>query len=97
MECEQLLDLIQYYMDGGLPQWRMRAVTRHLDDCPPCANGYRVELHYRAVVATKCREPLPSDLRQRVEAALGCVPPPGDTPLDGVADDITLGDARPFT
>ncbi len=77
MDCEQMLELIHHYMDGGLPQWRMRAITRHLDDCPPCMQGYQIELHFRTVVATKCREEVPYNLRRRIEDALGCLPPPG--------------------
>ena len=79
MDCEQMLELIHHYMDGGLPQWRMRAITRHLDDCPPCMQGYQIELHFRTVVATKCREEVPYNLRRRIEDALGCLPPPTGT------------------
>jgi mycothiol system anti-sigma-R factor len=77
MDCEQMLELIHHYMDQGLPQWRMRAIARHLDDCPPCMQGYQLEVYFRTVVATKCQEQLPLDLRQRIENALGCLPPPG--------------------
>jgi mycothiol system anti-sigma-R factor len=76
MDCEQTLVWIHHYMDGGLPQWRMLAMTRHLDDCPPCMDGYRLELHFRNVVATKCTEQAPYNLRQRIEEALACLPPP---------------------
>ena len=74
MDCDHMHALINHYMDGGLSQWRMRAVSRHLDDCPPCYDGYRVHVDFRQVVATKCVEEAPYNLRSRIEAALAAQP-----------------------
>ena len=30
MDCEHMLQLINHYMDGGLSQWRYKAVDRHM-------------------------------------------------------------------
>jgi mycothiol system anti-sigma-R factor len=70
MDCEQMLDLIHHYLDGGLSQWRQRAVTRHIVECPPCAVEHRFHVHYREVVATKCSEEMPFMVRSRICEAL---------------------------
>lgn len=76
MDCEQLVVLMHGYVDGGLPEWRMRAVARHLHECPGCHEGYRVEVRFRQVIATKCTEEVPHNLVQRITVALGdCAPP----------------------
>src|SRR5947208_3388937 len=58
------------YLDGELTVWRRRAITRHLDECPPCAEGFTFELEIRRVVVSKCTEEVPADLRARIAAAL---------------------------
>ncbi len=81
MDCEQMLQLIHHYMDGGLSQWRHRAVTRHIDACPPCAHEHHTNVQVRRVVAMKCTEEAPNELRMRIFVALGtCQQEPG--PLD---------------
>jgi len=70
MECDQLLALINHYLDGGLSQWRHRAMTKHIVECPPCAVEHRFHVHYRRVVATKCTEEVPFTVRSRICEAL---------------------------
>ncbi len=70
MECDQLLALIHHYLDGGLSQWRHRAITKHIVECPPCAVEHRFHVHYRQVVATKCSEEVPLTVRSRICEAL---------------------------
>jgi anti-sigma factor (TIGR02949 family) len=74
MDCDELLDWLQHYLAGELPQWRKQAAARHLDDCPPCAQGYRVEVRLRQIVASKCVEQAPYNLRVRIVEAIGSVP-----------------------
>ena len=59
------------YLDGELTVWKRRAITRHLDDCPPCAEGFTFELEIRRVIVSKCVEEAPQDLKQRIALALG--------------------------
>ena len=59
------------FLDGELTVWKRRAITRHLDECPPCAQGFTFELELRRVVVSKCREDVPADLKVRIAAALG--------------------------
>jgi len=86
MECDQLLALIHHYLDGGLSQWRHRAMTKHIVECPPCAVEHQFHLHYRQVVATKCTEEVPFTVRSRICEALASADTTGQfagfTPLD---------------
>jgi mycothiol system anti-sigma-R factor len=74
MDCEQSIHRVYEYLDGELTMWRRRAITRHLDDCPPCADGFTFELELRRVVVSKCHEEVPADLRVRIAKALGLDP-----------------------
>ena len=71
MDCDDAILRIYQYLDGELTVWRRRAITRHLDDCPPCAQGYDFEIVLRQVIAVRCREQVPEDLRRRIVEALG--------------------------
>ena len=41
---------VYHYLDGELTVWKRRAITRHLDECPPCAQGFYFEIEIRRVV-----------------------------------------------
>jgi mycothiol system anti-sigma-R factor len=71
MDCDHAIHRVYEYLDGELTVWKRRAIARHLDECPPCANGFTFELEVRRVIVSKCTEPVPDDLRQRIAQALG--------------------------
>jgi mycothiol system anti-sigma-R factor len=71
VDCEYAMYRVYEYLDGELTVWRRRAITRHLDECPPCAEGFVFELELRRVVVSKCHEECPDDLRRRIAEALG--------------------------
>jgi len=71
MDCEQALHRVFEYLDGEMTMWKREAIRRHLDECPPCADGFHFELHVRRVIVTKCHEVPPPDLEVRVARALG--------------------------
>jgi len=75
MDCNHAIHRVYEYLDGELTVWKRRAIARHLDDCPPCAEGFTFELELRRVIVSKCREDVPLDLRARIAAALGLEPP----------------------
>lgn len=76
MNCDEAAERIYYYLDGELTVWKREAITRHLDDCPPCARGYGFEVELREVIASKCCEEAPYSLRVRIALELGFPPPP---------------------
>lgn len=78
MDCEHAIQRIYEYLDGELTPFKRAAIARHLDDCPPCAQGFDFEIELRQVIAFKCRDEVPPDLRRRIAAALGRELPPDD-------------------
>jgi len=76
MDCDDAIHRIYGFLDGELTVWRRREILRHLDECPPCAHGYDFEMELRQVIAMKCRDEVPPELRRRIAEALG-YPVPG--------------------
>jgi len=75
VDCQQAHLRVYEYLDGELTVWKRRAITRHLDECPPCADCFSFEVEIRRVVVSKCTEEVPDDLKQRIAEALGLEPP----------------------
>ena len=73
MDCEHAHLRVYEYLDGELTVWKRRAITRHLDDCPPCAHGFTFEIDLRRVIVSKCAEDVPAELKTRIAIALGIV------------------------
>ena len=71
MDCDEAIVRIYQYLDGELTVWRRRAIARHLDECPPCAHGFDFEIELRQVVASKCRDEVPPELKRRIAQAIG--------------------------
>ena len=71
MDCEETIRQVYLYLDGEVTTFRRWQITRHLHRCPPCQNGFDFELELRQVVARRCHDEVPTDLRQRIEDALG--------------------------
>jgi mycothiol system anti-sigma-R factor len=71
MDCDHAIHRVYEYLDGELTVWKRRAITRHLDECPPCAEGFTFELEIRQVIVSKCHEEVPDELRARIAKALG--------------------------
>jgi mycothiol system anti-sigma-R factor len=80
MDCEHAHLRVYEYLDGELTVWKRRAITRHLDDCPPCAQGFTFEIELRRVIVSKCAEDVPAELKNRIALALGLVESPGPGP-----------------
>lgn len=77
MDCDDAARLIHSYLDGELGTWQRRSMSRHLDHCPFCAGGFRVEQRVRERVVETCREQAPADLHRRVADLLHGAPPDG--------------------
>ena len=71
MDCESASHRMYHYLDGELTVWRRWVITRHLDNCPPCAQGFDFEMELRQVIASRCRDRVPEDLKRRVAEQLG--------------------------
>jgi mycothiol system anti-sigma-R factor len=71
MDCDHAYLRVYHYLDGEMTVWKRRAIKRHLDECPPCAQGFDFEIEIRRVVAISCAEEAPEALRHRIGEALG--------------------------
>ena len=72
-ECTEAVEVLYHYLDGQLTEERRVLIKRHLDDCPPCLDAFDFEAELRVVIAHKCRERVPEDLRFRVAQAIRLV------------------------
>ena len=74
MDCDHAAKQIYLYLDGELTVWKRRAIAKHLDDCPPCADGFTFEIELRQVIVSKCHEQVPDELRRRIAEQIGLDP-----------------------
>jgi anti-sigma factor (TIGR02949 family) len=69
-ECRKALARLQVYLDGECETALEVAISRHLEDCPPCLDRADFEREVRAIIARKCRMTAPQGLVDRVISAL---------------------------
>jgi mycothiol system anti-sigma-R factor len=74
MDCEKASARMYRYLDGEMTVWRRWKISRHLHRCPPCADGFDFEVEVRQVVAVRCRDDVPPEVRRRIADALGIDP-----------------------
>lgn len=72
-ECSEAVEVLYHFLDGQLTEERRILIKRHLDDCPPCLDAFDFEAELRIVIAHKCRERVPEELRWRVAKAIRAV------------------------
>ncbi|HVC26516.1 MAG TPA: mycothiol system anti-sigma-R factor [Acidimicrobiales bacterium] len=65
-DCEETVHRLYHFLDGELTEDRRRAIRAHLDDCGPCVDVVGFEAELRRVVADRCRDRVPDQLRERV-------------------------------
>jgi mycothiol system anti-sigma-R factor len=68
--CDQALTEVYLYLDRELTWWRRRQIRQHLDDCPPCMNGYHFEERLRVVVRQRLAEEVPNEFLERLNEAI---------------------------
>ena len=78
-ECDETITDLYRYLDGELTIEVRERIRIHLDDCPPCGDVAVFEAELRRVVASKCHERVPDDLRARIMDACRENPAPADS------------------
>ena len=68
--CDETIEKLYFYLDGELTEQRRIEIARHLDLCGPCVGAYGFEDELRKLVASRCHDHVPDELRERVAAAL---------------------------
>jgi mycothiol system anti-sigma-R factor len=69
-DCGQTVERLYQFIDGELTDERRHQIERHLDECSPCLQAVGFERELRVVIANRCKERVPEELRQRIRAAL---------------------------
>ena len=69
-DCGQTVERLYQFIDGELTDERRQQIERHLDECSPCLQAVGFERELRVVIANRCKDRVPEELRQRIKAAL---------------------------
>jgi mycothiol system anti-sigma-R factor len=69
-QCQEAMHTLYNFLDGELTELRRKEITHHLDECAPCLEAFDFEAELKLVIARKCRDQVPDDLRKRVYRAL---------------------------
>lgn len=70
VDCREALHRIYHFLDGELTTERRAEIEAHLNGCSPCLQMFGFEAELRRVVACKCQETVPDELRQRIASAI---------------------------
>ena len=68
--CEQTVQELYYFLDGELTEERRVQIQVHLDQCGPCVEVVSFEAELRRIVADRCKEEVPPELRDRIARVL---------------------------
>lgn len=69
--CQETIHRLYHFLDGELTDETRAEIRRHLDDCGPCLEAFDFEAELRHMIANKCRDRVPDQLRAKVAAAIG--------------------------
>lgn len=70
VDCREALHRVYHFLDGELTPERRDQIARHLDKCSPCVEVFGFETEIRKLVADRCRDQVPDELRTRIAAAI---------------------------
>ncbi|MGP8163169.1 MAG: mycothiol system anti-sigma-R factor [Acidimicrobiales bacterium] len=70
IDCEESIHHLYHFLDGELTEDRRRELQAHLDGCAPCVGKYEFEAELRRVIADRCKDHVPDELRRRVANAI---------------------------
>ena len=69
-DCDDALAELYLYLDGELDDGTRVRIKAHLRQCSPCLEAFDFEAELRRIVADRCRDRVPEELRARVQALL---------------------------
>ena len=65
--CDEVVTELHTYLDGEVGPEYAALISEHLADCPPCEDRAEFERRVRELVASKCTECAPPQLRDRIQ------------------------------
>lgn len=69
-DCREVVRELYLFLDGELTDAKRGVIQHHLDDCSPCLEAFDFHAELRTVIASRCRDEVPVELRQRILIAL---------------------------
>jgi mycothiol system anti-sigma-R factor len=69
-DCDDALTQLYEFLDGELTHDRRDAIQAHLDECGPCLDAHDFEEALQRLLADRCRDTVPDQLRLRVAGAI---------------------------
>jgi mycothiol system anti-sigma-R factor len=70
MDCRGTVERLYHFLDGELTEDVRIKIEVHLKGCPPCGDIVAFEAQLRRLIAAKCQERVPDELRERITEAL---------------------------
>jgi anti-sigma factor (TIGR02949 family) len=71
IDCSEVLNLLERYLDDEVPQEARVPIEQHLDECRDCLDRREFRTRLQAIVRSKCRrQELPEGLEARIRSAL---------------------------
>lgn len=68
--CQVALSELYEFLDGALDETAYVRIEQHLRECSPCLEAFDFEAEVRKLIAARCREECPDELRSRIQAAI---------------------------
>ena len=65
-DCDETIHELYHFLDGELTEERRREIEFHLNHCAPCVDIVSFESELRRVIADRCREQVPEELRNKI-------------------------------
>ena len=65
-KCDETIAELYTYLDGELTEEIRARISFHLEDCPPCGQIAEFEVELKRVIASKCVDRVPDELRAQI-------------------------------
>jgi len=69
-DCSDAVHRLYHFLDGELDDARRTEIVIHLDACHDCLGAFDFEAELREVIARRCRDTVPDELRARIAVAI---------------------------
>ena len=64
--CEETIHELYHFLAGELTDAKRKEIEFHLNHCGPCVDIVSFESDLRRVIADRCREQVPKNLRDKI-------------------------------
>lgn len=71
IDCGSVVEELYTFLDGELTEAKRAQITRHLHGCVDCHEVVDFHAELKMMIARKCRDDVPAELRTRIAQVLG--------------------------